>query len=129
MFTIRKEISKDIVERVIVGAIEGGSNYWYFLSQEAVDTIKSTTKEMHSEPLAMRLVESVKRGYKIPINDYENVDEVLGHISLKTMGKRTEKLIKDGHGLYLEHFSNENDDATSADVVFQYWVMGELVFG
>ena len=129
MFTVQTKISEKVVEAVIVGALEGGSNYWYYLSDDAVKTIRDYTPLMKGEPLSMRFVQALKEGAEIDINDIEDPDEILGTISTKTMGERTEKLINDGYGERLERVKLEQEDAWDADVIFQYWVLNEIVFG
>lgn len=128
MISFKQKISRQVIEDVIVTALEGGSNYWYFLRDEAIDIIKKNTPEMNGEPLALRIVEALSKGVVFSVEDIETGDH-LGYLSTKLISKHTEKLYADGHGDRLEAHVLEQADATDADIVFQYWVMGELVFG
>jgi hypothetical protein len=66
---------------------------------------------------------------KIAVNDAENEDEVIGVITRGTMQARLQLLADSNERWALERHMREEGDAGSADVVFQYLTMGEVVYG
>lgn len=128
---IEKEIPRQVLEDIFVTAIEGGSNYWYFLSDEAIAKIRKAVS-VESEPyLSIAISKAILDfGVDVPINDAENEDEVLGTISKTTMQDRLQRLSDDAHYKYaLESELNEEGDADSSDIVFQYLSFGKVIFG
>lgn len=128
---IEKEIPRQVLEDIFVTAIEGGSNYWYFLSDEAVAKIRKAVS-VESEPyLSIAISKAILDfGVDVPINDAENEEEVLGTISKTTMQDRLQLLSDDAHYKYaLESELNEEGDADSSDIVFQYLSFGKVIFG
>ena len=128
---IETEIPRQVLEDIFVTAIEGGSNYWYFLSDEAVAKIRKAVS-VESEPyLSIAISKAILDfGVDVPINDAENEDEVLGTISKTTMQDRLQLLSDDAHYKYaLESELNEEGDADSSDIVFQYLSFGKVIFG
>ena len=128
-------LTNEIRNNLIIGAVEGGSNYWYFLDDEAcaiINKYKGDKKDFHGKffygTLTEAIITAIDAGEKIQINDIENPDEVLGWLSKENI-KKGEKIM---YEQYPKHFANilsENDDAETADIWFQLCTMGELVFG
>ena len=116
------------LEDIFVGALEGGSNYWYWMDEDAVTAIRSAVPKSEDPYLSTATFKAVMRGVSVPIRDYENQHEVLGHISMDTMPARLAKCGKESPHLIMEVL-NENDDASTADAIFQYLTMGEIIFG
>jgi hypothetical protein len=112
---------------LFVTALEGGSNYWYYLSDEAVDKINNhsnTDGNLFTELMWKYILD----GNSIDINDIECPDELLGSISLESIQKGEETMFQNS----LWHYTNakeESWDADTADVWFQYAVMNDIVFG
>jgi hypothetical protein len=73
-------------------------------------------------------MKAILDGKTIPVNDYENVDEVLGQISLESIEKG-ERLMQELHFSHFVDIVSGNDDATTADVWFQLCVLGDITFG
>lgn len=114
-----------MVEDLMVSALEGGSNYWYLIDD--VDPIKKVTPEMKDEPLVCRLIKAIELGTKVVILDIED-ETKLGVLDKKSFAKAEILMIKK----YPHHFADamaENGDAITGDVFFQLAVMGELVYG
>jgi len=116
-------MNNKIREDLLVGALEGGSNYWYYLPD--LSAIKGIKK---GEPTAIRIFESVKKGAIIPVHDCENEDEKLGELSMESI-KKGEALMKEKSPEHWKNAISDNSDAETADVWFQYVVLGELTFG
>lgn len=121
-------ISNQRREDMIVGALEGGSNYWYFLPDTAVKAIKDATPEMKKEPLSIRMWKAIDKGATIQIFDADNESEKLGEINLSSVEKG-EQIMADQHPYHFANLISENDDATTADVWFQCCVLSEVVYG
>jgi hypothetical protein len=123
--TTKIQITQDDFENIIVGALEGGSNYWYCLGDNL------PPKDSDRTPLSTRIATKLftDPDYKLPIHDIEDPEgEPLGYITQQSM--------LDAYGIVAEkwpsHFSDmigDNHDACTADVFFQVAVMGDIVFG
>jgi hypothetical protein len=121
----------EILENVFVTAIEGGSNYWYYITPRAKEAIRSAVPSHEVPYLSTALYKAVmERGASIEINDRENRDEVLGTLSKDVVEARLKKMEEDeGVKWAIEVENHESGDAESSDLIFQYIVMGEVTFG
>lgn len=131
MFTLTKTLSRQTIEDVCVTAIEGGSNYWYLLSPEAVRIIRSVVPKEDDPYLSTAFVKAVlDHNVGVPINDVENEDDVIGLVSKATLGGRLQKLYEsDNYRWALEQEMKGEGDADTSDIIFQYMAMGEVVYG
>lgn len=123
------QLTKEQLENLIVTALEGGSNYWYQLGKMPEDL------PLLGEPLAVRITEYVWNGGTISIYDIENSDgedesewEKLGDLSIGKVNDGM-TLCAASHQHCIDNLCSEDYDADDADVLFQFCVMGELVFG
>jgi hypothetical protein len=124
------ELSREVLEDIFVTAIEGGSNYWYFLSRDAVKRIRQAVPRDVDAVLSTATFKAVyDHGVSVPINDVENEEDITGWISMETMQERLQSLLNSNDRWALERHINEEGDADSADVVFQYMTMGEAIYG
>lgn len=122
--TVEYKIKPEHFESVIVGALEGGSNYWYLLKGFGDLSGADTDK---NEAISIRIARELYRNslYSLEVFDIENPeDEALGTISQATLLRA----FTDNPEL-LDDIINEQDDAYTADALFQYAVMGEITFG
>ncbi len=127
---IERIIPREVLENVCVTAIEGGSNYWYYLSEGAIRIIRNAVPKSEEPYLAIAMLKSVlDYNVEIPINDTEDEDEVIGYLSIKTLQERLQALANSDDSWALHNELNEEGDASSSDIVFQYMVLGEVVFG
>ncbi len=122
-------LSEDDVENMMVGAIEGGSNYWYLIKEKADATIRKATEEMKGEPLVMRMLTAIARGVAVDIHDLENEDELLGTLTSTSWTRGEKLLMTKEYKMHLAEILGENDDASTADVFFQLCLLGEIVYG
>jgi len=108
----------------IITAIEGGSNYWYFLPD-----LSMLPEKKEGEALSERIGRAVlDEGIAVPVYDYEDQHEKLGDLTKESIAKALEIMSRD----YSDHFADmvdETGDADTADVFFQLAVMGDIVFG
>ena len=127
--TINQKIEREVLEDIFVTALEGGSNYWYYLSEEAIKLIRKAVPKSEDPYLSTAILKAIEKGVEVPINDAEDEDEVIGTISLKTMNERLQKLADSKNRDALVSHINENGDGDSADIVLQYLAFGEIVYG
>jgi len=126
---VKQKISQEVLEDIFVTALEGGSNYWYFLSEEAVKMIREAVPKSEDPHLSTSILKAILKGVNVPINDAENEDDVIGTISLDTMQERLQKLADSKNKTALIRHIEEEGDADSADTIFQYLAFGEIVYG
>ena len=124
-------VPREVLENVCVTALEGGSNYWYYLSDDAVKLIRRAVPKNEDPYLSTAILKAIlDHNVEVPISDAEDEDEVLGYISKKTIQERIQKLSEDDSLKWaLEREIRGEGDADSSDVVFQFMAMGEVVFG
>ena len=128
---INKLVPREVLENVFVTALEGGSNYWYCLDRKTLKIVRSAVPANEDGCLSTAILTAVlDHNIEIPVHDVENEDEILGYISKKTIQDRIQKLSSSKElswALRLE--MDYAGDADSSDVVFQFIVMGEVMFG
>lgn len=127
---VKINISREVLEDVFVTALEGGSNYWYYLPEESIKAIRKAVPKSEDPYLSTAILKAIlDHDVVVPINDAEQEDELIGIISKKTMESRLQLLSDSENRWALESHMREEGDASSADVVFQYLAMGEVVYG
>lgn len=124
-------ISTDVLENIFVTALEGGSNYWCYISKNSRDKIRNAVPIEECQYLAVAMLKAVlDHGVEVDIHDADDNDEVLGTISLSTIYDRLDRLSNDSKLRWcLESEIDENGDAETSDVCFQFIVMNDYVFG
>jgi len=130
--TVKKTISRETLENIFVTAIEGGSNYWYEIPDSEVDKIKKAVGKSKGDgkSFSESLFEAVfDKGIDIDVHDYEGPEWRLGTLSMSTLPDRLQALIDSPHNWALQREIDEEGDAQTSDVVFQYLVMEDIVFG
>ena len=108
----------------MVTALEGGSNYWYF--------IKSLPKRDDLKGLAFSEALSTlvwKHDEKIEVFDVENQDEDAIGIIDKSKIVPTLNMLSKEYNEVFTNLMNENYDAMDCDIFFQVLTMNEIVFG
>ena len=108
---------QDIID-ILTTALEGGSNYWYYLPDLSMLADSD-------EYLEDRIFNACVAGGSIPVHGIET-DEYLGEINLENIIRGIKLFIKIGTS---EHTLDPTMDANDADILFQYTVMGEVVYG
>jgi len=124
-------ISSDRRSDMLTGALEGGSNGWYFIGEDAeviiAQFVPDFAKERKRTPFCDLLWQAITAGAVVPVRDCEDEETVLGHISLQSI-KEGEELLQKNQPDHFNDIIEENDDATTADVWFQYAVLKEIVY-
>lgn len=111
-------------EDLLVTALEGGSNYWYYI--KSLEMIWDTPSNL---PTSTRIYQAVmNNGVEIEIHDIEDEDERLGVISKEGILSALSKLKTIAPHIY-DDIIDDAWDAESADAWFQLVVMGEIVYG
>lgn len=127
---IPREVTREVIENIIVTALEGGSNYWYYINDNGYDAVRNVIEMERSLPFPLALVEAVlDHGAVVEICDIEDTDEVLGVVSAESIRSGLEKLADSELSHVLMDELSCNGDADTADICFQFIVMGEIVFG
>lgn len=130
MIVIKKEIYRQTIEDIFVTALEGGSNYWYFLSDKSIKAIRDAVPKEVEPYLSLAISKAIiDHGVDVAINDADSEDEI-GIISMKTMADRLQKLSNDKEYKWAFDLEiEERGDAQTSDIWFQYMAMGEVNFG
>ena len=127
---ISREVTREVIENIIVTALEGGSNYWYYINDNGYDAVRNAVKMEKSLPFPLALVEAVlDHGAVVEICDIEDTDEVLGVVSANSIQDGLQKLADSDESHALMDELSYNGDADTSDICFQYIVMGEIIFG
>lgn len=128
--TIRKNIERQMLVDVFVTAIEGGSNYWYIINDDVIDKVREVVSYQQRPSISVAILDAVlDYSIDVDIHDVENPSDVLGTISASTIKDRIQKLADDSAYNYaLDGLMSEEYDANSADVIFQYIVLGGVEF-
>jgi len=114
---LKRNLDKQDIIDLFVTALEGGSNYWYF-----IPTLPNGVNS--SEKIGNHILEG---GY-IVFYDVEDHSEILGTVDMNSILEAI-SLIKSQYPDVWENIILENADANDADVFLQLCVMGEVVFG
>ena len=127
--SIKKTIKKQILENVIIGALEGGSNYWYCIGD--IDKTNFRRGISMAENIAEQLYTNAE--FKLPIYDIESAEDpeemdFLGDVTNASVVKAFE-LMADKYPEFLERILDESGDADDDDVFFQLATMGEVIYG
>lgn len=125
------EISRDVLENVCVTAIEGGSNYWAYLTMESVNKIRRVVPKSEDPYISSAILKAVlDHTLEIPIHDAEDEEEIVGVLSRKTLMDRIKELSSSKDFKWaLENEIEGIGDADSSDIVFQFMVIGEVIYG
>ena len=132
---VSTEVPISRVAYTLVGAFEGGSNYW-------VDNVYwgTTFRQCHAEsPFKDEKIGSVypdvlawawkqRLYFKIRVRADEEADYKEGFISPRTIQRGVQTMARD----YPRHFNdmvNGNDDAITSDVLLQCIIYNDVVFG
>ena len=105
------KLTVEIQKNLLCSALEGGSNYWYMIT----DYNESGSKYVSDKPF--------EDGGYLTITDGE-ITKTLTKVDFKIAGE----LMLENH---IKHFSdaiNETDDAVTGDVFLQLAMFGEVIY-
>lgn len=125
---IKLEISDNLINDLLCTALEGGSNYWYYLGD--IDRKHFIKGETLVDNLTRSFLTDKK--YKLPVYDIESAEEFedmdkLGDVTYRDMEWALSEMALE----YPKNFANivrEQYDADDADVWFQLATMGSVEF-
>lgn len=124
---ITKTISEEVLENIFVTALEGGSNYWFDLKRGSIKKVRELEPE---GPLSEAMFRAIMyKGLSLEVIDAEDDEDVIGELSLERVIEGIKKISNSGDSWALENELNSSGDANSSDVVFQYIVLGDAVYG
>jgi hypothetical protein len=121
-----KTFNNQDIEDLFVTALEGGSNYWYYIKNIPKE-IKYQVKEL-KQPLAEAIAKHVIDGGYIQFFDVEDENELLGTVDMDKLLEAI-SLIKKDYPDTWNNILDENADAQDADIFLQLAVMGDVTFG
>jgi hypothetical protein len=120
-------IDDDVMENVFVTALEGGSNYWYEIQEYTVEIIRSVEPDGPFSVATWQAIEN--HGVEVDIYDIESGD-ILGTLTHDSIKDRLQLISDEPQALAcMMNIISEEYDASDADAVFQYLLMGEVTFG
>lgn len=116
-------LNNNLVRDLLTTAIEGGSNYWYFLPNEEE---WKDYKKPHV-PTINAIHNAIFDGKTITVIDVENKED-LGVISLENI-QRADELLQEKFPNIMQSIIDEQFDANDADIWLQFVVMKNIVYG
>lgn len=119
------------VRDLLVGAFEGGSNYWLQVTQKDIPQGTSiSTEDGEGEYYPTYIMIPTTAGCTMWIGDRNEEFPKDGHkpLNLDTL-KEGMEVMKVKHPQHYAHFVEEEDDCETADVFLQCCLFGEIVFG
>lgn len=129
MIVSQREVSRETLENIFVTALEGGSNFWYLINSKTIKKVRDAVPISVDQCISTAIFKAIMDfGVEVEVHDIENTDEILGVISYKTINKRLQLLADSAYSWALINEIDENGDAESSDIVFQYLVMEDVVF-
>lgn len=132
-------ITKDTLINLFVTALEGGSNYWYYI----LNTPNEVREIMQDQGITYTeaIGEYVLNGGEIEIRDVETIDDnelegseypdtgdILGYVNMDSLLDAI-NTVKEEYPDTFENILDDNYDANDADIFLQLATMGEIVYG
>jgi hypothetical protein len=124
-FKVKVEVGITTIDDVLITALEGGSNYWYYLLKK---DLPAPAGWQRNPTFHYEFLDKVYSGASLPVHDAENPKDKLGELNCKSI-QRALILMAQDYPEILTSILDENYDAGDADVFFQLCIMGEVVFG
>lgn len=120
-------ITSRTMEDLFVTALEGGSNHWCQISDKSCDAVREAVPTGSFSEATWKAISEFD--VKVRIYDVES-GETLGVLTHELITERMAAMHNDKTVLNrMVNILHEEYDADDADVVFQYLLMGEIVFG
>lgn len=113
-------IKQDKLEDLILSAIEGGSNYWYFIEENAND-----------QPYEKSPFVAGSNGLRISnriLSDNGECDYLDAWLNVESV-KNGLRVMSNKYTRHLINLIEGNDDAATADVFLQCCLFGSVVYG
>jgi len=127
---LKLKVSREILENIFVTAIEGGSNYWCSISEESHGLIRTVVPKSVEPIWSVAVFKAVYDfGICVRVVDAEDEETEIGLLSVLEMHDRLQLLLDNNE--YKDNLlceMNDEGDATSSDICFQYLVLGEVIY-
>lgn len=132
-FTVEaNKLSYQYISDILVGAFEGGSNYWlssYKKIQPIAEPLKEAGERLGIEgAVASYQVYPFIEGNGLTLFVSEDETHKPYTLNLEALKKGLD-VMKTKYSRHFMDITNENDDATTADVLLQCSLFGEIVYG
>jgi hypothetical protein len=114
------------VQGVLCTAFEGGSNYWYCIT-EFVKPPKLTISFFENE-VTRHLDYPVNQGGALLIRDHNDAESKTYRLDRAAICKGL-RIMAEKYPRHYCDIRTDNDDATTGDVMLQCCLFGEIVFG
>lgn len=147
-------LSDELKNDLFITALEGGSNYWYMFNAPMFSELKQQLKNSYCELTDGESVQSIgitheqlewlvssksnsellyfaimTFGYEYDVFDIYT-DEKIGRITKQQIEEADSKMmLNESYKQYIFEALNDNWDANTADVWFQFVVLNEVVYG
>lgn len=128
---LKLDVSREVLESIFITAIEGGSNYWYYIGEESVKAINNVCPRASGMAFSERVFTAVyDYDVEVALHDIEDIEgEPIGVLSKNTFKERLERCANEGNMWALQQEIDEQGDAASSDVAFQYLALNDCVYG
>lgn len=128
---IKTKIEREVLENIFVTALEGGSNYWYYITDKEYNKIRQAVPKSEEEAFSMAMFKAIfDKGVEVFVNDAENPEEELGLLRYDLINDRLNRLANNPHyAKYLIAEINGNGDVETSDAIFQLLTMNYITFG
>ena len=126
---IKIEVSNQRISDTLCNAFEGGSNYWYRIEQFVKPTNFNNTPA--DETKFRHLSYPLNEGGALFISDANEAGEADKRtecLDMKSIQKGLQLMAKE-HPRHFSDMVNDNDDATTGDVLLQLCLFGEVIYG
>ena len=129
--TVNVEVTNETIKELLIGALEGGSNYWAIFRAEP-DYVKSVTRE-DIETYNMEISQyyypeySIEHpNFRLQVRDVE--DEGTHLVTLKDL-EESIRIICKKYPNHLKSIIEEDWDAETSDALLQCAIFNEVIYG
>ena len=126
---VKINITRETLECIFVTALEGGSNHWYFINEETHRFIRSYIPKEEERCLSLALFSFVyDLDIPIAIHDIEDPEgDPIGYLNRSRFEQRLQRCY-DNQPWAIHNEINDEGDAESSDIIFQYLVLGDYTY-
>lgn len=117
-------MKKEDLEKLVIGALEGGSNYWYWINDETTSHI---IDKQSASTFSEKVVQALLDGEVIRVSNIFG-DTETGYITLEVCQQALDILEVYYEDTY-KRIRNDQEDAIDYDIWFQVAVFGEVIYG
>ena len=125
------KLTKELLENVMVTALEGGIGYWACLLNDTPEW-EEYYEKFPDEPTSVVAAYMLWDGKTISFeHDYDETTDkpVVCSINLKDLERACDQFKRVYHQTVQERFDNSEFDSDDADVIIQFACFGEVVYG